>query len=177
MSKKLWNTIEIKVPAELIQISKTGKLTTKKTLTKKNAISQNKNSGPAIKLIPDDSNSIEIINAGEMKTIAEKNTKQRTPRKKAATTAKPDKKYTIIETYHKNPQVKELEIKLNEIYNDFEKLRITIGKTRSAESIELHKNKLNLIRKDYNNVKSQVEMLAYKEYPSLLTDKNVFDLI
>ena len=34
MSKTLWHTIQIKVPAEMIELTKTGKVSVKKTLTK-----------------------------------------------------------------------------------------------------------------------------------------------
>ena len=48
-SKTLWHTIQIKVPAEMIELTKTGKVSVKKTLTKTLNISKSQKK-PAIKL-------------------------------------------------------------------------------------------------------------------------------
>ena len=61
--KKLWNTITIKVPEEMVEYNKKGKILIKKTLTKTFNISKFQKK-PAIKLIPSDSNKIEIVNQG-----------------------------------------------------------------------------------------------------------------
>ena len=62
-NKKLWHSITIKVPAELVEFNKNGKVLIKKTLTKQFNISkfQKKTS---IKLIPTESNKVEIIDDG-----------------------------------------------------------------------------------------------------------------
>ena len=63
MNKKLWHTIEIKVPAEMVEFNKNGKVLIKKTLTKTFNISKFQKK-PAIKLVPTESNKVEIINQG-----------------------------------------------------------------------------------------------------------------
>ena len=63
MNKKLWHTIEIKVPAEMVEFNKNGKVLIKKTLTKTFNISKFQKK-PAIKLVPSDSNKVEIVNQG-----------------------------------------------------------------------------------------------------------------
>ena len=50
MSKVLWHTLTIKVPSEMVEITKTGKVSIKKTLTKMNNISKS-NGYPSIKLV------------------------------------------------------------------------------------------------------------------------------
>ena len=63
MNKKLWHTIEIKVHAEMVEFNKNGKVLIKKTLTKTFNISKFQKK-PAIKLVPTESNKVEIINQG-----------------------------------------------------------------------------------------------------------------
>ena len=63
-NRKLWSTIQIKVPSELIAYSKSGKILIKKTLTKTFNISKFQKK-PAIKLVPsENTNKVEIINQG-----------------------------------------------------------------------------------------------------------------
>ena len=62
-NKKLWNTITIKVPEEMVEYNKKGKILIKKTLTKTFNISKFQKK-PAIKLVPTESNKVEIINQG-----------------------------------------------------------------------------------------------------------------
>jgi hypothetical protein len=69
-SKKLWHTIQIKVPAEMVELTKAGKVSVKKTLTKTLNISKSQKK-PAIKLIPSDGNKVEIINDGKEWDIEE----------------------------------------------------------------------------------------------------------
>ena len=64
MSKILWHTIQIKVPGEMIELTKTGKVSIKKTLTKTFNISKSQKK-PAIKLIAADINKPQIINDGK----------------------------------------------------------------------------------------------------------------
>jgi hypothetical protein len=90
MSKNLWNTIQIMVPAEMFQLTKTGKLSAKQTLTKNNAIAKNKNMGASIKLLTHDSNAIKIVSNGELKTLPEKAPPK--ARKKAVAKKEPVKK-------------------------------------------------------------------------------------
>ena len=62
-SKKMWSTIEIKVPSEMVEYNKKGKIMIKKTLTKTFNISKFQKK-PSIKLVPSDSNKVEIVNEG-----------------------------------------------------------------------------------------------------------------
>lgn len=62
-SKKMWSTIEIKVPSEMVEYNKKGKIMIKKTLTKTFNISKFQKK-PAIKLVPSDSNKVEIVHEG-----------------------------------------------------------------------------------------------------------------
>ena len=62
-NRKLWNTITIKVPEEMVEYNKKGKILIKKNLTKTFNISKFQKK-PAIKLVPSDSNKVEIVNQG-----------------------------------------------------------------------------------------------------------------
>jgi len=64
MSKTLWHTIQIKVPAEMVELTKSGKISIKKTLTKTFNISRSQKM-QAIKLIPANVNHPSIINEGK----------------------------------------------------------------------------------------------------------------
>jgi hypothetical protein len=64
MSKTLWHTIQIQVPKEMVELTKSGKVSVKKTLTKTLNISRSQKT-PAIKLIPSDVNKPQIINDGK----------------------------------------------------------------------------------------------------------------
>jgi len=59
----MWSTIEIKVPSEMVEYNKKGKIMIKKTLTKTFNISKFQKK-PSIKLVPSDSNKVEIVNEG-----------------------------------------------------------------------------------------------------------------
>ena len=63
-NKTLWHTITIKVPAEMVQLTKTGKISIKKTLTKTMNISKSEKQ-PSIKLVPSNTNKPEVINQGK----------------------------------------------------------------------------------------------------------------
>ena len=64
MSKTLWHTIKIAVPAEMVNITKKDKVVVKKSLTKNNNISKS-NKEPSIKLISSDTNKPKIISDGK----------------------------------------------------------------------------------------------------------------
>jgi len=65
MSKTLWHTITIKVPSEMVELTKKGKISIKKTLTKTMNISKSQKQ-PSIKLVPSKTtNKPEIINDGK----------------------------------------------------------------------------------------------------------------
>ena len=59
----MWSTIEIKVQSEMVEYNKKGKIMIKKTLTKTFNISKFQKK-PAIKLVPTDSNKVEIVHEG-----------------------------------------------------------------------------------------------------------------
>ena len=86
MSKTLWHTIQIKVPKEMVELTKSGKVSVKKTLTKTLNISRS-NKTPAIKLIPSDVNKPHIVNDGkewDVNILKERMAKARAMRKKNA---------------------------------------------------------------------------------------------
>ena len=86
MSKTLWHTIQIKVPKEMVELTKSGKVSVKKTLTKTLNISRSQKT-PAIKLIPSDVNKPHIVNDGKewnIDALKERMTKSRAMRKKNA---------------------------------------------------------------------------------------------
>jgi hypothetical protein len=84
MSKTLWHTIQIKVPKEMVELTKSGKVSVKKTLTKTLNISRSQKT-PAIKLIPSDVNKPHIVNDGKewnIDVLKERMAKARAMRKK-----------------------------------------------------------------------------------------------
>ena len=84
MSKTLWHTIQIKVPKEMVELTKSGKVSVKKTLTKTLNISRSQKT-PAIKLIPSDVNKPLIVNDGkewDVNVLKERMAKARAMRKK-----------------------------------------------------------------------------------------------
>jgi hypothetical protein len=84
MSKTLWHTIQIKVPKEMVELTKSGKVSVKKTLTKTLNISRSQKT-PAIKLIPSDVNKPHIVNDGkewDVNVLKERMAKARAMRKK-----------------------------------------------------------------------------------------------
>ena len=86
MSKTLWHTIQIKVPKEMLELTKSGKVSIKKTLTKTLNISRSQKT-PAIKLIPSDVNKPQIVNDGKewnIDVLKERMAKARAMRKKNA---------------------------------------------------------------------------------------------
>jgi hypothetical protein len=86
MSKTLWHTIQIKVPKEMVELTKSGKVSVKKTLTKTLNISRSQKT-PAIKLIPSDVNKPHIVNDGKewnIDALKERMAKARAMRKKNA---------------------------------------------------------------------------------------------
>ena len=70
MSKTLWHTITIKVPAEMVEMTKAGKVSIKKTLTKTLNISKS-NKKPSIKLVPANVKAPEIVNNGKEWNVEE----------------------------------------------------------------------------------------------------------
>jgi len=70
MSKTLWHTITIKVPSEMVELTKNNKVSIKKTLTKLHNISKSQKV-PAIKLVSANINKPEIINDGKEWNIEE----------------------------------------------------------------------------------------------------------
>jgi hypothetical protein len=74
MSKTLWHTIQIKVPAEMVELTKSGKVSVKRTLTKTFNISRSQKK-PAIKLIPSSDNKVHVVNEGKEWDIDELKTR------------------------------------------------------------------------------------------------------
>ena len=72
MSRTLWHTITIKVPSDMVELTKKGKISIKKTLTKTMNISKSQKQ-PSIKLVPTHSNKAEIVNQGKEWDVKELN--------------------------------------------------------------------------------------------------------
>jgi hypothetical protein len=119
MSKTLWHTIQIKVPKEMVELTKSGKVSVKKTLTKTLNISRSQKT-PAIKLIPSSDNKPHIVNDGKewnVDMLKERMAKARAMRKKNA-----DK--NIFE-----PAVKRM-VNLNKFEGNIVKRARELGKTK-----------------------------------------------
>lgn len=108
--KTLWNTIQIGVPAEMVDITKNGKVSVKKTLTKTSNISRS-HKQPAIKLVPTNDGNVKVINTGKEWDIEE--LKKRTAKAKALEKKNKDK--NIFE-----PQIKRY-INLNKFEDNIAK--------------------------------------------------------
>jgi len=166
MSKILWHTIQIKVPSEMIELTKTGKVSVKKTLTKTFNISRSQKK-PAIKLIPSNDNKVEIVNNGKEWDIDElksRMTKAKQLEKKNATK-------NIFE-----PKEKKM-INLNKFEGNIIKRAKELGQAKQAkkaktneigESLKERKkriNKLNLQtkkgREEYKQFQDDTEELHY----------------
>jgi hypothetical protein len=82
MGRVLWHTITIKVPSEMVELTKKGKISLKKTLTKTMNISKSQKQ-PSIKLVPTNSNKPEIINDGKEWNVKDLNESMNTANKLA----------------------------------------------------------------------------------------------
>ena len=78
--KTLWHTITIKVPSEMVELTKKGKISIKKTLTKTMNISKSQKQ-PSIKLVPTNANKPEIVNNGKEWNVKELNESMNTANK------------------------------------------------------------------------------------------------
>jgi hypothetical protein len=105
MSKTLWHTIQIKVPAEMVELTKSGKISVKRTLTKTFNISRSQKQ-PAIKLIPSSDNKAHVVNDGKEWDLDELNSRMA--------------KAKALENKNKNKNVFEPEIKQMMNLNKFE---------------------------------------------------------
>ena len=136
-SKKMWSTIEIKVPSEMVEYNKKGKIMIKKTLTKTFNISKFQKK-PAIKLIPTDSNKVEIVHEGTDFKKEEKPIEK--IEKDTIASIEPNKKVKI-----KNPVVENI---VSIEPNKRVKLRVPKPKTYPIEDIiKLPENKKVKIKK------------------------------
>ena len=157
-SKSLWHTIQIKVPAEMIELTKTGKVSVKKTLIKTLVISKSQKK-PAIKLIPANISEPEIVNTGKQWDIDELKSRMT----KANQFAKNNKDKNIFE-----PKLKR--------YINSEKFEKAVGNRarelgRKAKEPQLSKELQLLINKDYymSGIIANTEDLGYlQEMPSPL---------
>jgi hypothetical protein len=64
MSKILWHTLTIKVPAEMVTYTPKGKVSVKKTLTKMNNIARSQKQ-PSVKIIPSPDNKVHVVEGKE----------------------------------------------------------------------------------------------------------------
>jgi hypothetical protein len=137
MSKKiLWHTIQIKVPAEMVELTKSGKVSVKKTLTKTFNISRSQKK-QAIKLIPSNDNKVEIVNDGKEWDIDEL--------KKRMTKAKQLEKKNATKNIFE-PKEKKM-INLNKFEGNIIKRAKELGKAKQAKKIRNDEEYINTLRK------------------------------
>jgi hypothetical protein len=178
MSKTLWHTIQIKVPAEMVELTKSGKVSVKRTLTKTFNISRSQKK-PAIKLIPSSDNKVHVVNEGKEWDIDELKTRMT----KAKQLEKKNANKNIFEPTEKRminlnkfegniikrakelgAKKKEADIKKKENYNGYslEQLKeiASIRKAKQGNVMELIKSaklipkrKSNKFLSDYLNIK------------------------
>jgi hypothetical protein len=160
MSKTLWHTISIKVPSEMVELTKTGKISIKRTLTKLNNISKSQKM-PSIKLIPSNINKPEIINEGKEWNVEELKTRM----KKANELANKNKgkvltknsglkmkefkskiQSTVETIREKNKRMKEAEDALKKMEESNKGLSFSQGITKMKQNIE-KQNIINFINK------------------------------
>lgn len=167
MSRTLWHTITIKVPSEMVELTKNGKISIKKTLTKTMNISKSQKL-PSIKLVPTHSNKPEIVNQGKEWDVKELNDSLKTANKLSEKNKDKDiftinshsklKKFKKNVKEHAQELVKEKEKKLEEENknenivtmepNKRVKLRVRKPKTYPIEDIiKLPENKKVKIKK------------------------------
>ena len=134
MSKTLWHTIQIQVPKEMVELTKSGKVSVKKTLTKTLNISRSQKT-PAIKLIPSNDNKPHIVNDGKewnIDALNERMAKARAMRKKNA---------------NKNvfdPAIKKM-VNLNKFEGNIIKRARELGKEKRSKNHNL-REKFNALR-------------------------------
>ena len=184
MSKTLWHTIQIKVPKEMVELTKSGKVSVKKTLTKTLNISRSQKT-PAIKLIPSDVNKPQIINDGkewDVNVLKERMAKARAMRKK-------NENKNIFE-----PVVKRM-VNLNKFEGNVIKRAKELVNIRNAPAIRqilkrlnevkqfeeyntddpTYINKLNMMIKKYNdfvNLKIEMYLLPLAEQTRNTKERN-----
>ena len=142
MSKTLWHTIQIKVPKEMVELTKSGKVSVKKTLTKTINISRS-NKTPAIKLIPSNENKPQIVNDGkewDVNILKERMAKARAMKKKNA-----DR--NIFE-----PEVKKM-VNLNKFEGNIIKQARELGEAKKSPVVQKIFTQLNQIKQyEVNNI-------------------------
>jgi hypothetical protein len=141
INKTLWHTIQIKVPKEMVELTKSGKVSIKKTLTKTLNISKSQKT-PAIKLIPSNDNKPEIVNEGkdwDIDVLKEQMTKAKALTKK-------NKDRNIFE-----PEIKKM-INLNKFEGNIIKRARELGEVKNSPVIQNILVKLNEIKQyEVNN--------------------------
>ena len=182
MSKTLWHTIQIKVPKEMVELTKSGKVSVKKTLTKTLNISRSQKT-PAIKLIPSDVNKPHIVNDGkewDVNVLKERMAKARAMRKKNANTnifepavkkmnpileSKIIKRAQELGNIRNAPAIRQILKRLNEV-KQFEEYN-----TDDPTYI----NKLNMMIKKYNdfvNLKIEMYLIPLAEQTRNTKERN-----
>lgn len=182
MSKTLWHTIKIEVPKEMVEITKSGRVSVKKTLTKMFNVSKS-NKQPAIELKPADVNKPKILNDGK-----EWNVEELKARMKKANTLKnksmKQKEKTVIESVvnalRKN---KEMNMKkklsptqLADVYYQQHKDDIQIEFVKMIKKF-MKENKTMAVNAALNQVLSEFEDSYRKRLSTKLPDNEVINQI
>ena len=182
MSKTLWHTMTIKVPSEMVEITKAGKVSIKKTLTKMNNISRSQGY-PSIKLVSSSDNKPHIITDGKEWNIEQ----LKTTLKKSNELAKKNKKrdvltnnsHSMINKFKSNVKshsqnlvsskkinnnlIRDLENELNGLRQDYIQETFTLNNRLLSSKLKSSE----ATRKKYNNIKLQLQSLSNKTYDEL----------
>ena len=182
MSKTLWHTMTIKVPSEMVEITKAGKVSIKKTLTKMNNISRSQGY-PSIKLVSSSDNKPHIITDGKEWKIEQ----LKTTLKKSNELAKKNKgrdiltnnSHSMINKFRSNVKshsqnlvrskkinnnlIRDLENELDGLRQDYIQETFTLNNRLSSSKLKSSE----ATRKKYNNIKLQLQSLSNKTYDEL----------
>jgi len=182
MSKTLWHTMTIKVPSEMVEITKAGKVSIKKTLTKMNNISRSQGQ-PSIKLVSSSDNKPHIITDGKEWNIEQ----LRTNLIKSNALAKKNKGRNVLtnnshsslnrfksnvkshaQNLVSNKQInsnliRDLENELEGLRQDYIQETFTLNNRLSSSKVKASNSTL----KKYNTIKMQLQNLNSKVYGDL----------
>jgi len=183
MSKTLWHTMTIKVPSEMVEITKAGKVSIKKTLTKMNNISRSQGQ-PSIKLVSSSDNQPHIITDGKEWNIEQ----LRTNLIKSNALAKKNKGHNVLtnnshsslkrfksnvkshaQNVVSNKQInsnliRDLENELYELKKQYSELIFTLNIGESSPKLI---NAALATKEQYNKTKKELSQLNNKTYDNL----------
>jgi hypothetical protein len=163
--KILWHTLQIKVPSHMVELTKTGKVSVKKTLNKTMGISKSQKQ-PAIRLVPSPDNAVHIVegkeyNVDDLKLIMKKANKLRLKNLEKNTLTKAIKKT--------NPKVAKYAEGIREkVVKKKAKKQQQLQKEHGIDPLAVYssmkKNALKYIRNnDFKSLNSLLGAIKYKQ--------------